>query len=705
MKKSTVFLLAVIMLTSCNTNNNKEMNTKNPFFSEYQTAFKVTPFNLIKLEHYLPAFKEGIAQHEKEIDKIVSDSREPDFNNTIRALDQSGEVLTKVSAVFYNQTSVNTNKEIQEIARNVSPLVSQHRDNILLNVQLFDKIKIVNGQKNDLDLTTEQKKLLNNTYKEFVRGGANLSADAKGKLREINKKLSLLSLKFGENVLAETNKFKLIIDNKDDLAGLPSSVVAMAAETAKSSGDEGKWAFTIQKPSMIPFLQYADNRGLREKIFEAYIDKGNHDDEQDNKDMVSEMVSLRVEKANLLGYKTHADFILEENMSKKPENVYVLLNKVMSAALPVAKTEAADLQQMINKDGGDFELMPWDWWYYAEKLRKEKYDLDEAALRPYFEIENVRKGLFVVVNKLFGLQFVELKDIPLPHPDAKAFEVKEADGSHVGVLYMDFYPRESKRGGAWMSNYREQYVKDGENVYPVITTVFNFTKPAGDEPSLLSFEEVSTMYHEFGHALHGLLSNCTYVGVSGTNVARDFVELPSQIMENWASAPENIKLYARHYKTGETIPDELVEKLVNSSHFNQGFVTVEYLSASFLDMDWHTVTNASDFDVNGFENKAMDKIGLIPEIVVRYRSPYFSHIFAGGYSAGYYGYIWAEVLDADAFEAFKETGDIFDKNTATAFRENILEKGGTEDPMELYVKFRGSEPGIDPLLKRRGLKE
>lgn len=471
------------------------------------------------------------------------------------------------------------------------------------------------------------------------------------------------------------------------------------------SDSEGKWVFTIQKPSMIPFLQYADNRDLREKIFTAYIEKGNHDDELDNKEMVSKMVSLRVEKANILGYKTHADFILEENMAKKPENVYALLNKVMSAALPVAKIEAASLQKMINKDGGDSKLNPWDWWYYAEKLRKAKYDLDEAELRPYFELENVRKGLFIVVNKLFGLQFVELNDIPLPHPDAKAFEVKEADGSHVGVLYMDFYPRESKRGGAWMSNYREQYVKDGEKVYPVITTVFNFTKPAGDEPSLLSFEEVSTMYHEFGHALHGLLSNCTYEGVSGTNVARDFVELPSQIMENWASAPENIKLYAKHYKTGETIPDELIEKLVNSSHFNQGFVTVEYLSASFLDMDWHTVTKPQDFDVNAFEKNAMDNIGLISEIVVRYRSPYFSHIFAGGYSSGYYGYIWAEVLDADAFEAFKETGDIFDKNTANAFRKNILEKGGTEDPMELYVKFRGSEPGIEPLLKRRGLKE
>ncbi len=705
MNKSIFLLLSIALLAGCNLNKDQKMNSENPFLSEYQTSFQVPPFDQIKLEHYLPAFKEGISKHEKEIDKIVSDSREPDFNNTILTLDQSGEILTKVSSVFYNQTSVNTNKEIQEIARDVSPLLSQHRDNILLNAKLFERIKAVNGQKDDLDLTTEQKMLLNNTYKEFIRGGANLSADAKEKLREINKNLSLLSLKFGENVLSETNKFKLVIDDKADLAGLTSSIIATAAETADNSGDEGKWVFTIQKPSMIPFLQYADNRALREKIFKAYIDKGNHDDEQDNKDIVSEMVSLRLEKANLLGYKTHADFILEENMSKKPENVYALLNKVMDAALPVAKTEVVNLQKMINKDGGNFNLMPWDWWYYAEKLRKEKYDLDEAALRPYFEIENVRKGLFEVVNKLFGLQFVELKDIPLPHPDAKAFEVKEADGSHVGILYMDFYPRESKRGGAWMSNYREQYVKDGEKVYPVITTVFNFTKPAGDEPSLLSFEEVSTMYHEFGHALHGLLSNCTYVGVSGTNVARDFVELPSQIMENWASAPENIKSYAKHYKTGETIPDDLLEKLVNSSHFNQGFVTVEYLSASFLDMNWHTVTSSRKFDVNGFEKKAMDKIKLIPEIVVRYRSPYFSHIFAGGYSAGYYGYIWAEVLDADAFEAFKETGDIFDKNTATAFRKNILEKGGTEDPMELYVKFRGSEPGIDPLLRRRGLKK
>ena len=705
MNKSIFLLLSIVLLAGCNLNNDQKMNNENPFFSEYQTPFQVPPFDLIKQEHYIPAFKEGIVQHDKEIDAIVSSKQDPDFGNTILALDQSGELLTKVSSVFYNQTSVNTNKEIQEIARDVSPLVSQHRDNILLNAQLFERIKTVYSQKDDLNLTTEQKKLLNNTYKEFVRGGANLSADAKEDLRGINKKLSLLSLKFGENVLAETNNFKLIIDNKGDLAGLPSSVVAMAAETAKNSGYEGKWVFTIQKPSMIPFLQYADNRDLREEIFNAYIEKGNHDDELDNKEMVSELVSLRLEKANLMGYKTHADFVLEENMAKNPENVYALLNKVMDAALPVAKNETVNLQQMINNEGGNFKLKPWDWWFYAEKLRKEKYDLDEAELRPYFELENVREGLFIVVNKLFGLQLVELNDIPLPHPDAKAFEVKEEDGSHVGVLYMDFFPRESKRGGAWMSNYREQYVKDGERVYPVITTAFNFTKPTGDIPALLSFEEVSTMYHEFGHALHGLLSNCTYAGVSGTNVARDFVELPSQIMENWASAPENIKSYAINYKTGEAIPDDLLEKLVNSGHFNQGFVTVEYLSASFLDMDWHTVTKPQDFDVNGFEKNAMDNIGLIPEIVVRYRSPYFSHIFAGGYSAGYYGYIWAEVLDADAFEAFKETGDIFDKNTAIAFRKNILEKGGTEDPMELYVKFRGSEPGIDPLLKRRGLKK
>lgn len=703
MKKLLVFLWAILMLTSCNTKNNKEMDTKNPFYSEYQTPFQVPPFDQIKQEDYLPAFKEGIAQHEKEIDKVVSDKRKPDFNNTILALDQSGELLTKVASVFDNQMSVNTNEEMQAIAREVSPLVSGHSDNILLNAELFKRIKTVNDRKDELNLNTEQKRLLSKTYKDFVRGGANLSDSDKDKLRKINEKLSLLSLKFGENVLSETNQFKLVIDNKDDLKGLPSSVIAMAAETAKNTGDEGKWVFTIQKPSMIPFLQYADNRALREEIFKAYINKGDHNNEFDNKKNVSEIVSLRVEKANLMGYKTHADFILEENMAKNPQNVYDLLNKVMNAALPVAKTEAANLQKMIQKEGDDFKLMPWDWWYYAEKLRKQKYDLDEAALRPYFEIGNVRKGLFSVVNKLYGLQFVSLDNIPLPHPDAMAFEVKESDGSHVGILYMDFYPRESKRGGAWMNNYREQYVKDGRKVYPVITTVFNFTKPAGDEPALLSFEEVSTMYHEFGHALHGLLSNCTYAGVSGTNVSRDFVELPSQIMENWASAPENIKLYAKHYKTGETIPDELVNKLVNSSHFNQGFVTVEYLAASFLDMDWHTVKKPQEFDVNGFEKKSMDNIGLIPEIVVRYRSTYFNHIFSGGYSAGYYGYIWAEVLDADAFEAFKETGDIFDKKTATSFRKNILEKGDTEDPMVLYVNFRGAEPGTDPLLRRRGL--
>jgi len=680
------------------------MNKENPFFSEYQTPFGVPPFDFIETKHFLPAFEEGIKKHELEIDGILKNEEPASFENTIEVLDRSGELLSKVSSVFYNLTSCNTNDELQAVAKEVSPLISQHGDNIRLNPELFKRVKEVYDGKEDLDLTPEQMRLLDEAYKGFVRGGAKLGEEDQVRLREINKKLSMLSLQFGENLLAETNGFQMFIENEEDLAGLPESVKNAAAVAAKDAEKEGQWLFTLHKPSMIPFLQYSEKRELREKIFNGYISRGDNSNENDNKKNVAEIVNLRVEKAHLLGYEDHAAFILEENMSKTSETVYSFMNQIMEAALPVAKSEAENLQTMIDEERGDFKLEAWDWWYYTEKLKKKKYELDEEEIRQYFELENVRNGLFEVVRKLYGLQMTELQDIPKPHEDALAFEVKEADGTHVGILYMDFYPRASKRGGAWMSSYRKQYKKDGENILPVITTVFNFTKPAGDQPALISFEEASTMYHEFGHALHGLLSNCTYEGLSGTSVARDFVELPAQIMENWAAHPDVIKGYAKHFETGEVIPDELVSKLEASSHFNQGFITVEYLSAAYLDMDWHTLKEVTELDVNEFENKSMAKIGLIPEIVVRYRSPYFSHVFAGGYSAGYYSYIWAEVLDADAFEAFIETGDLFDQETAKAFRTNVLSKGGTEDPMELYMRFRGSKPGIDPLLKKRGLK-
>ena len=698
MKKAFLFLVfAGLLFWACSKQG------KNPFFSDYNTPFNTPPFEKIKEEHYLPAFNEGIKQQQKQIDAIANNSEAPTFKNTIEAIENSKPLLTKVINVFYNMTSANTNDELQRIAKEVAPLLSKNRDDINLNEKLFKRVKAVYEKKDKLNLSVEQNMLLEKYYKDFVRGGANLDEEKKGKLREINKELSVLTVQFGENILKENNVFELVIEKEEDLAGLPEAVITGAAETAKEREHEGKWVFTLHKPSMIPFLQYSEKRELREKIFKAYINRGNNNNELDNKANSSRIATLRVEKATLLGYKTHADFVLENNMAKQPENVYELLNKLWVPALKIAKKEANELQDMIYKEGKNFKLEAWDWWYYAEKLKKAKYELDDETLRPYFKLENVRDGVFAVANKLYGIQFVEITDIPKYHEDVKVFEVKEADGSHIGILYTDYFPRASKRGGAWMNSFRKQSRQEGKEITPVICNVCNFSKPTGDKPALLSFEEVTTLFHEFGHALHGLLSNSTYEKLSGTSVPRDFVELPSQIMENWASEPEVLKMYAKHYETGEVIPQELIDKLKNASHFNQGFATVEYLAASFLDMDWHTLTEAKEYDALEFETNSLDKIGLIPEIVVRYRSPYFNHIFSGGYSSGYYSYIWAEVLDADAFEAFKETS-LFDKKTAQAFRKNILEAGGTENPMTLYKRFRGAEPKVEPLLKRRGLR-
>jgi peptidyl-dipeptidase Dcp len=674
----------------------------NPFYSDYGTPYEIPAFDKIQSAHYLPAFKEGIKQQEEEINAIVSDTVAPNFKNTIEALDLSGSLLTRVSNVFYNLTGSLTNDTLQEIAKEVAPILSQHRDNISLNQDLFKKVKTVYDQKENLNLTIEQNALLTKVYKDFVRGGANVTEENKEEFRAINKELSVLTLKFGDNVLAETNAFQLVIDKKEELAGLPQFVVDAASEEAKANELEGKWLFTIQKSSLIPFLQYAENRDYRKKMFKAYVNQGNNGNEYDNNEAAKKIAELRLRKANLMGFKTHADYVLDINMAKTPENVYARLDQVWEAALPKAKEEALELQKMINVEGGGFELEAWDWWYYSEKLRKQKYALDDEILKPYFQLENVRQGMFEVATKLWGLQFVEHNDFPKYHPDVKTIEVLEADGTHIGVLLQDFHPRASKRGGAWMSSYRKGYSNEDGWQTPIIVMVMNFSKPTADKPSLLTFEEVSTMFHEFGHVLHGILTKCNYQKISGTSVARDFVELPSQIMENWAGDPQVMKMYARHYETGEVIPDELIEKLKASSHFNQGFATVEYTSAAFLDMDWHTIYENTTLNAEEFETASMNRINMLPEIVVRYRTTYFRHIFAGGYSAGYYGYLWAEVLDADAFEAFKET-DIFDKETARKFREFILEKGGTEDPMKLYVKFRGQEPSINPMLKRKGL--
>jgi peptidyl-dipeptidase Dcp len=674
----------------------------NPFFTEYDTPFGVPPFDKIKEEHYMPAYLKGMELQKQEVEVIVNNPDTPTFKNTIEALDNSGALLTKVNKTFNNLNAALTSDNMQQIAKDVAPLLSQHNDDIYLNEKVFQRIKMLYDQIDKLELTVEQKTVLEKYYKDFIRGGAILQGADKEKFREINKELSVLTLKFGENVLKENNAFELVIEKTEDLAGLTESSINAAAEAAKEKGYEGKWLFTLHKPSLIPFLQYSEKRDLREKMFKGYIMRGDNNNELDNKKILSRIAALRVKRANLLGFKSHADFVLDDNMAKKPENVYELLNKLWFPALKRAKNEVKDMQKIIKQEEKNFKLQSWDWWYYAEKLKKAKYDFDEELLRPYFQVDKVLNGVFTVANKLYGIQFVERNDIPKYHPDVKVYEVKEADGSHIAILYVDYYPRASKSGGAWMDAFRKQQYLDGKKISPIIYNVGNFSKPVGDKPALISLEEVETLFHEFGHALHGILSNCTYKYVSGTSVARDFVELPSQIMENWAIEPQVMKLYAKHYQTGEPIPDELIEKIQKTGHFNQGFKTVEYLAASFLDMDWHTLTEAIELDPIEFENKSMQKIGLIPEIVPRYRSPYFSHIFSGEYSSGYYSYIWAEVLDADAFAAFKEKG-IFDKETANAFRTNILAAGGSEDPMVLYRRFRGAEPKIEPLLERRGL--
>ncbi len=683
----------------------------NPFFSTYNTPFGVPPFDLIKPEHFEPAIEEGIKQQTTEIATITKQTATPTFANTVEALEASGDLLRRVNTVLGNLSGANTNNQLQQIAQTVAPKLAKHSDDIMLNPTLFGRVKAVYDQRSKLKLSGDQQRLLEKMYKNFVRNGADLTADKQERLRKINGELSVLTLKFGQNLLAENNAYTLMIDKADDLKGLPTSVVAAAADEAKKrklsdNGPTGrKWVFTLQNPSIMPFLQYADNRKLREQIFRAYLERGNHNDARDNKAIMSNMVTLRAEKAQLLGYGSHAAYGLEESMAQTPEKVAQLLNQLWEATVPVAKQEAADLQAMMDKDpaAGGAKLASWDWRYYAEKLRKEKYALDEQELRPYFSLESVREGIFTLTGRLYGLRFERLTNVPVYHEDAMAYEVKEADGRHIGLIYMDFFPRASKRGGAWMTSYRRQEVDNGKKITPVVSIVCNFSKPTGNEPALLSLNEVSTFFHEFGHALHGLLSNVHYASQSGTSVPRDFVELPSQIMENWAVEPEMLKLFAKHYQTRAIIPDALIDKIKKTSLFNQGFETSEYLAASLLDMAYHTLKpGQTPTDVLAFEKQEMDKIGLIDQIPPRYRSTYFQHIFAGGYSAGYYSYIWSAVLDADAFEVFKQKG-LFDQKSAQSFRKNVLEKGGTEDPMTLYRKFRGAEPDIKPLLRRRGL--
>jgi peptidyl-dipeptidase Dcp len=701
MKNISLIFVAtcLVMMSGCKKNN----MTENPFFSEYTTPLGVPPFDKIDTSHYLPAFLEGMKQQMAEIEVLVNNAGKPTFENTVLAFDRSGMLLSKVSKVFYNINEANTDEQIQAIARKIDPLMSRHHDDIYLNEKLFARIKAVYDRSLELKLDSQQIRVTEKFYRDFVRMGANLDKDKKDQLRKINADLSMLSLKFGENLLAETNKnFKLVIKDTTNLAGLPRGVIDAAAEAARADSLEG-WKFTLSKPSLIPFLQFSEIRGLREKIYRGYFMRGNNGNKNDNNMLVAKMVSLRVKKAQLLGYKSYAAYVIDDNMAKTPENVENFLMKLWIPSLSMARKELVEMQKLIDREGGKFKLQPWDWWYYAEKVRKEKYNLDDSQLRPYFSLTNVRDGMFMVANKLYGISFTKRTDLPVYQSDVETFEVKEANGISLGVLYLDYYPRDGKGAGAWCTDFRSAVTEKDRRITPVMSVVFSLTKPSGGAPALLNWDEVTTMFHEFGHSLHGLFTQGKYYRTAGS-VPQDYVEMPSQVMENWAGEPEVIRAYAKHYKTGEVIPEDLVEKIVKSGLFNQGFETVEYLAASLLDLDFHVLADTTRINVGEFETRAMNKIGLIKEIIPRYRSTYFSHIFDGGYAAGYYVYIWAAVLDADAFSAFKESGNIYNPELAAKFRKYCLAESGDDEGMVQYRKFRGKDPSVDPLLKRRGLK-
>ncbi|MDY6379305.1 MAG: M3 family metallopeptidase [Bacteroidales bacterium] len=696
MKKALILGVMAMSLLAC--------NQTNPLLEQPNTPFGVPAFDKVKIEHYLPAFEEAIRQNKAEIDAIVNNEDAPTFENTIVALDRSGLLLDRVTGVFFNVLEADGNDEMNAIAEQVSPMLSELSDGIILNDALFQRVKAVYDEREQLGLNAEQMRLVTQTYKAFADNGANLPEDKKERLKEINQELGLLSLKFGNNVVAETNSeaVQRFITDEALLAGLPESAKAAAAEEAEAAGHPGEWLFTPKRTSFTPVLQYCENRELRKQLLMDYTTRGNRDNENDNKAVIIREMELRIERAKLFGYDNPADYILADCMAKNHQTVDAFLASVWAPSLEAAKREAAELQALLEKDLPGEKLQPWDWWYYAEKLRKAKYDLDEEELKPYFELNNVRKGAFGVATKLYGLQFEKLENMPVYNPEVEVFKVTEADGSLVGILYTDYFPRAGKRPGAWMNNILPQYIDaEGVDHRPVIINVGNFNKPTAGNPSLLSMDDVETLFHEFGHALHGLLSKAHYKSLSGTNTPRDFVELPSQFMENYAYEPEVLKTYAFHYETGEVIPDELIEKINKASAFNQGFVTTELLSASILDMDFHELTSAEGLDVNAFEAESLKKMGMIDEIIVRYRPTFYNHIFTTGYEAGYYSYTWSAVLDADAFAAFKETGDLFEAETAKRFR-HLLEQGGTRDAQELYLEFRGKEADPKYLLIRKG---
>jgi peptidyl-dipeptidase Dcp len=678
----------------------------NPFFSPYNTPHGTVPFDQIKLEHYEPAILEGMAQQKAEIDAIVNNPEAPTFANTIEPYELSGEMLKRTTTVFSNQLSANTNDALQELANKLTPMLSEHENDICLNEQLFARIKQVYDNRDQEQLSHEQQKLLEDIYIGFTRNGANLNDEQKTTFRELTKQLSLLSLQFSNNLLKETNDFQLHLTDADNLRGLPASVVESAKEAAEEKGMEG-WVFTLHSPSFGPFMMYADNRELRKQLYMAYHTRCTHDNTQNNMEIVKQLVNLRMQVAQLLGYPTYADYALERRMAQDQAHVYQLFNDLLNAYSPTAHQEVAEMQALARElEGDDFTFMPWDLAYYAHKLKERKFNLDSEKLRPYFELSKVKEGVFGLATRLYGITFKKNEDIPVYHPDVDAYEVYDKDGTYLAVLYTDFHPREGKQSGAWMTSYKSQWIdrKTGENSRPHISLVMNFSKPTKEKPALLTHGEMNTFLHEFGHSLHGMFANTTYESLSGTNVFWDFVELPSQFMENYAVEKDFLHTFARHYKTDELLPDELVQSIIDSQNFNVAYACLRQLSFGLLDMAWYTRQETFDDNVASYERKAWKKAQVLPQVDGTCMSVQFSHIFSGGYAAGYYSYKWAEVLEADAFAMFKEHG-IFDTETATSFRENILSKGGTEHPMTLYKRFRGQEPTIDALLTRNGIKK
>lgn len=693
---SSAFLMSAV---GCSNGTQSGANADNPFFAaEWTENYGMPPFEKIKDNHYIPAIDEGIALQNKEIEAIVKNSETPNFKNVIEAYVNSGEFLGRVSAVFGNLTGSDLTPAKDSLQQIISPKLAVHRNSISLNEELFKKIKTVYENQDSENLSTEQKRLVKKVFDNFARSGANLSAEQKVHYKELSERQTELTMKYGNNVLKENAAFSLVIDNKDDLAGLPESSIAAAAELAKAKGAEGKWMFSLSSPSYFPFMSYATNRELRKKMFEGYSNRCYGSGETSNVAIINELVNNRVEMANLIGFDTHANYILDKNMAEKPENVYELIETLWKPSIALAKEELKDMKKLQEKDGIKNDFQPWDWWYYANKVKEQKYALDENMIKPYFEVNGVRNGVFLLLNKLFGVNFETIADAPKSHPDMSAYKVTDADGSLLGVLTLDMHPRATKRGGAWCSSFRGQKYENGKRVTPVVPVVCNFTAPTADAPALLTIDEASTFFHEMGHAIQGLLGDVKINGLAGTS--RDFVELPSQILEEWAMHPQFMKMYAKHYKTGEPISDELIAKIGNSSKFNKGFEMSEFLAAAYLDMEYHTLKSKTEVDAAAFETAAMQKLGLIGEIIPRYRSTYFTHIFNGGYSSGYYGYKWADVLVADAFNAFVETGDIFNPTLSNKLRKDILEPWGTKSEMDMYVDFRGAEPDMKHLMNR-----